>query len=41
VVAEPIQLFFPPKWGITNDLPRGRVFGLETDDNPMAQATLL
>jgi hypothetical protein len=26
--AEPIQLFFPPKWGINSKLPRNAVFGM-------------
>jgi hypothetical protein len=27
VAAEPLVLFFPPKWGINDRLPRKRVFG--------------
>lgn len=31
VTPEPIQLFFPPKWGISDKLPAGQVLGLERD----------
>jgi hypothetical protein len=29
VTPEPMQLFFPPKWGINNKIPNGLVLGLE------------
>jgi hypothetical protein len=35
---EPIQLFFPPKWGINDKLPRGAVLG--TRDHRESQRTL-
>ncbi|HEU0090050.1 MAG TPA: nucleotide kinase domain-containing protein [Pseudonocardiaceae bacterium] len=39
--AEPIELFFPPKWGINHKLPKGAVIGTSTARaRPDAQDTL-
>jgi hypothetical protein len=35
--TEPISLFFPPKWGLNEQLPAAAVFG-EADPFPSAQA---
>ena len=38
--AEPIELSFPPKWGINDKLPHGEVFGMSPTTKGVEQATL-
>ncbi|MFI5882046.1 nucleotide kinase domain-containing protein [Streptomyces sp. NPDC051554] len=38
--TEPMKLFFPPKWGINEQLPKGAVLGLEKSPPESAPATL-
>lgn len=38
--AEPMQLFFPPKWRINDELPTGAIMGLESTKDVAAAGTL-
>lgn len=38
--SEPIELFFPPKWGINQKLPQGAVFGSTQVREPVQQGAL-
>jgi 5-hmdU DNA kinase-like protein len=38
--AEPMELFFPPKWGINDNLPKGCVLGIANPDERELQGTL-
>ncbi len=40
VTPEPLELFFPPKWGINDKLPRGSVLGAPTRTESFEQALL-
>ncbi|MGH3907351.1 MAG: nucleotide kinase domain-containing protein [Pseudonocardiaceae bacterium] len=40
VTPEPIELFFPPKWGINERLPKSPVFGEISQPEPNEQVSL-